>query len=164
MESEHARWGHHSTTSSGHSGNTGVVCSLTALNLGSFAKGFAVTSLIVMLPAIASAQDPESGKKVFEQQCSACHEIGPGAKNKVGPDLNGVVGRKAGTEAGYDYSEAMKKAGWVWDEAIFKEYITDPKKKLPGIKMLFPGIQDELNRDDLYAYISQFGPDGKIKK
>ncbi len=163
MESEHARWVHHSTTS-GHSGSTGVVCSLAALNLGSFAKRFAATGFIVMLPAIASAQDPESGKKVFEQQCSACHEIGPGAKNKVGPDLNGVIGRKAGTEASYNYSEAMKKAGWVWDEAIFKEYITDPKKKLPGIKMLFPGIKDELNRDDLYAYISQFGPDGKIKK
>ncbi len=129
-----------------------------------FVKQIAATGLIVMLPPVADAQDPESGKKVFEQQCSACHEIGPGAKNKVGPDLNGVIGRKAGTEASYDYSEAMKKAGWVWNESIFKEYITDPKKKLPGVKMLFPGIKDELNRDDLYAYVSQFGPDGKIKK
>jgi cytochrome c len=120
--------------------------------------------VLLTLPSVAIAQDPEAGKNVFEQQCSACHEIGPGAKNNVGPDLNGVIGRKAGTEAGYDYSEAMRKAGWVWNEAIFKEYIADPKKKLPGIKMLFPGIRDELNRDDLFAYISQFAPDGKIKK
>ena len=127
-------------------------------------KQLIASGVMLTLPSVAIAQDPEAGKNVFEQQCSACHEIGPGAKNNVGPDLNGVIGRKAGTEAGYDYSEAMRKAGLVWNEAIFKEYIADPKKKLPGIKMLFPGIRDELNRDDLFAYISQFAPDGKIKK
>jgi cytochrome c len=58
----------------------------------------------------------------------------------------------------------MKKAGWVWDEATFKEYITDPKKKVPGNKMLFPGVKDETERDDIYAYVSSFGPDGNSKK
>ena len=118
---------------------------------------------MVMAPAIAPAQDAEAGKKVFTK-CAPCHAIGPGATNKVGPNLNGVIGRKAGTEEGFAYSDAMKKAGWVWDEAIFKEYITDPKKKVPGNKMLFPGVKDETERDDLYAYLSSFALDGGQKK
>jgi cytochrome c len=67
---------------------------------------------------------------------AACYMIG--ATNKVGPNLNGVIGRNAGTEEGFAY--AMKNAGWAWDEATFKEYTTDRKKKVPGNKMLFPGI------------------------
>ncbi len=118
--------------------------------------------LLVALPAVASAQDAEAGKKVF-MKCAPCHSIGPGAKNKVGPNLDGLFGRKAGTEEGFNYSEAMKKAGWVWDEAKFKEYIADPKKVVPGNKMLFPGIKDELDRDDLAAYIGSFNADGTSK-
>ena len=75
-----------------------------------------------------------------------------------------MIGRKAGTEEGFAYSDAMKNAGWVWDEAIFKEYITDPKKKVPGNKMLFPRVKDETERDDVFAYVSSFGPDGNPKK
>ena len=119
--------------------------------------------LLIAAPAVASAQDAEAGKKVFTK-CAPCHSIGPGATNKVGPNLNGVLGRKAGTEAGFAYSDAMKNAGWVWDEAIFKEYITDPKKKVPGNKMLFPGVKDELEREDLAAYIGSFNADGSPKK
>ncbi len=119
--------------------------------------------LLVALPAVASAQDAEAGKKVFNK-CAPCHSIGPGSKNKVGPNLSGLFGRKAGTEAGFNYSEAMKKAGWVWDEAKFKEYIADPKKVVPGNKMVFPGVKDELDRDDLAAYIGSFNADGSPKK
>jgi len=118
---------------------------------------------MLALPTLALAQDAEAGKKVF-QKCAPCHSIGPGATNKVGPNLNGVIGRKAGTEEGFSYSDAMKGAGWVWDEAIFKEYITDPKKKVPGNKMLFPGVKDELERDDLFAYLNSFAADGSPKK
>jgi cytochrome c len=75
-----------------------------------------------------------------------------------------VIGRKAGTEEGFAYSDPMKNAGWVWDEATFKEYIADTKKKVPGNKMLFPGVKDETERDDIYAYVSSFGPDGNSKK
>jgi cytochrome c len=117
---------------------------------------------LLALPTLALAQDAEAGKKVFAK-CAPCHSIGPGATNKVGPNLNGVIGRKAGTEAGFAYSDAMKNAGWVWDEATFKEYITDPKKKVPGNKMLFPGVKDELERDDLAAYIGSFNADGTSK-
>jgi len=118
---------------------------------------------LLALPTLALAQDADAGKKVFAK-CAPCHSIGPGATNKVGPNLNGVIGRKAGTEEGFAYSDAMKNAGWVWDEAIFKEYITDPKKKVPGNKMLFPGVKDETERDDLYAYLASFAPDGSPKK
>jgi cytochrome c len=118
--------------------------------------------LLVALPAVASAQDAEAGKKIFKK-CSPCHNIGPGAKNKVGPELNGVFGRKAGSVEGFKYSKAMMDSGITWDEAVFKEYITDPKKKVPGNKMVFPGVKDEIERDDLAAYIGSFNADGSSK-
>ena len=118
---------------------------------------------LLALPTLALAQDAEAGKKVF-QKCAPCHSVGPGATNKVGPTLSGLVGRKAGTEEGFSYSDAMKNSGLTWDEATFKEYITDPKKKVPGNKMLFPGVKDELERDDLFAYLASFNADGSPKK
>ena len=118
---------------------------------------------LLALPTLALAQDAEAGKKVF-QKCAPCHSVGPGAANKVGPNLSGLVGRKAGTEEGFSYSDAMKNSGITWDEATFKEYITDPKKKVPGNKMLFPGVKDELERDDLFAYLASFNGDGSPKK
>ncbi|MGZ5889504.1 MAG: c-type cytochrome [Hyphomicrobium sp.] len=118
---------------------------------------------LLALPTLALAQDAEAGKKVF-QKCAPCHSVGPGAANKVGPNLSGLVGRKAGTEEGFSYSDAMKNSGITWDEATFKEYITDPKKRVPGNKMLFPGVKDELERDDLFAYLASFNADGSPKK
>jgi cytochrome c len=117
---------------------------------------------MLALPAVASAQDAEAGKKVFTK-CAPCHSIGPGAKNKVGPELNGLMGRKAGSVEGFNYSPAMKNSGITWDDAKFHEYIADPKKTVPGNKMLFPGIKDEIERDDLAAYIESFNADGSNK-
>jgi len=100
----------------------------------------------------AHAQDAEAGAKVFNQ-CRACHQVGETAKNAVGPILNGLVGRKSGTVAGYSYTDANKNSGITWDEATFKEYIIDPKKKIPGTKMVFAGLPDEKDRNDLTAYL-----------
>jgi cytochrome c len=119
-------------------------------------------SLLLALPTVASAQDAEAGKKLFTK-CSPCHAIGPGAKNKAGPELNGLIGRAAGSVEGFTYSAAMKGSGITWDNATFKEYIADPKKKVPGNKMLFPGVKDEIERDDLAAYIESFNADGTNK-
>jgi cytochrome c len=112
-------------------------------------------AMIAAMPVAANAADAEAGKAVFGK-CKACHQVGEGAKNAVGPNLTGVIGRKAGTAEGFNYSDAMKAAGWVWDEATFKEYITDPKKKVPGNKMVFMGLADGTDRDNLFEYLKSF--------
>ena len=120
------------------------------------------TTLIVGMTATASAQDLDNGKAVFGK-CRACHQVGEKARNLVGPSLNGLFGRKAGTIEGFRYSEANKTSGIVWDEATFREYIKNPRAKIPGTKMVFAGIRDDRDIDDLIAYLKQFGADGKTK-
>jgi cytochrome c len=123
----------------------------------------ALTALITLgTSAAALAQDAAAGEKVFAQ-CRACHQIGPGAKNLIGPELNGVVGRKAGSVEGYNYSAANKNSGLTWDEATLKVYLKDPKAKVPGTKMSFAGIKDDKKIDDVVAYLAQFGADGQKK-
>jgi cytochrome c len=111
----------------------------------------------------AQAQDAAKGKQVFNL-CFPCHSIGPGAANKVGPELNGLDGRHSGTAPGFDYSDANKKSGIVWNEATFKQYIKNPSAMVPGTKMPFAGIKEQQRIDDLWAYLSQFDASGNIKK
>ena len=110
----------------------------------------------------AHAQDVAAGKIAFNK-CAACHAIGENAKNKVGPELNGLDGRKSGSVEGYSYSDANKKSGITWNEAEFKDYIKSPKAKIPGTKMAFAGITKQSEIDNLWAFIAQFDKDGKIK-
>lgn len=114
-------------------------------------------------PVMALEGNAEAGKKVFNK-CGVCHGIGE-TKKPVGPNLNGVIGRTAGTQPeflakkGAGYSKAMIAAGeggLVWDEAQIAEYITDPKKKVPGNKMAFPGLPNEQDRLDVVAYVKSF--------
>jgi len=124
-----------------------------------------VSIAIVALASSAGtvvAGDIAAGEKTFKK-CMPCHSIGETAKNMIGPVLNGLKGRKSGSVPGYNYSDANKKSGIVWDEGTFKEYIKDPKAKIPGTKMVFPGIKNEKDADDLWSFIEQFGPDGKKK-
>jgi cytochrome c len=129
-------------------------------------KKFALSALVIIASSAAAtaalAQDAEAGKTSFNK-CLACHAIGEGAKNKVGPELNGLDGRKSGTAADYNYSDANKNSGITWNEAQFKEYIKDPKAKIPGTKMAFAGIKNEKEINDLWAYLSSFDKDGKSK-
>ena len=111
----------------------------------------------------AAAQDVEKGQRSFNK-CLPCHAIGPGAENKVGPDLNGLDGRRAGTVANFNYSDANKNSGLVWNEATFKDYIRSPQAKIPGTKMVFAGITNPQEIDDLWAYVKQFNAEGEIKK
>jgi cytochrome c len=111
----------------------------------------------------AAAQDVEKGQRSFNK-CLPCHAIGPGAENKVGPDLNGLDGRRAGAVASFNYSEANKNSGIGWNEATFKQYIRSPQAKIPGTKMVFAGITNPSEIDDLWAYIKQFNAEGEIKK
>jgi cytochrome c len=110
----------------------------------------------------ALAQDAAAGENSFKK-CLACHSIGEGAKNKVGPVLNGLDGRKSGSVEGFSYSEANKGSGITWNKEQFLDYIKDPKAKIPGTKMAFAGIKNEKEANDLWAYISQFDKDGKKK-
>ena len=103
----------------------------------------------------ANGQDAAAGEKVF-LVCKVCHQVGDSAKNAVGPVLNGLFGRKAGTVAGYSYSNDNKNSGITWDEATFSEYIKDPKAKVPGTKMAFAGLKDEQKIKDLIAYLHTF--------
>ena len=119
-----------------------------------------VTSLAATSGALA--QDAAAGKTSFNK-CLACHAIGENAKNKVGPELNGLDGRKSGTVEGYNYSDANENSGITWKKATFLEYIKDPKAKIPGTKMAFAGIKNENEANALWAYIAGFDKDGKTK-
>ncbi|MFL4980879.1 MAG: c-type cytochrome [Xanthobacteraceae bacterium] len=108
------------------------------------------------------AQDLAAGENSFKK-CLPCHSVGDDAKNKVGPVLNGLEGRKSGTVDGYSYSEANKNSGITWSDETFKEYIRDPRAKIPGTKMVFAGIKNDKEVNDLWAYLKSFGPDGHKK-
>jgi cytochrome c len=118
-------------------------------------------ALIAASTGAGLAQDVAKGANSFKK-CS--HNIGPGAQNKIGPELNGLDGPQAGTVANYSYSDANKNSGIVWGEATFKEYIKDPRAKIPNTKMAFVGIKNEQEISDLWAYLKRFDADGNIKK
>lgn len=120
---------------------------------------FVVLVAVLGVSPLARAQDVASGEKIFAQ-CKTCHQIGESAKNAVGPVLNGVIGRKAGTVEGFKYSDANKNSGITWDEATFAEYIKNPKAKIPGTKMIYVGLKDEKKIKDLTAYLKQFDAQG----
>jgi cytochrome c len=125
-------------------------------------RALLIVAATTAVSSAALAQDVAAGKSSFNK-CLACHSIGEGAKNKVGPELNGLDGRKSGTAEGYSYSDANKNSGITWSEAQFKDYIKDPKLKIPGTKMAFAGIKKETEVNDLWAFISQYDKDGKVK-
>jgi len=114
-----------------------------------------LTSLKLMLLLAAAgpgqAADVEAGKAVFKK-CALCHTTEAG-KNKIGPSLFGVVGRKAASLESYNYSDAMKKYDNAWDPQTLDTYLADPRAVVPGTKMIFPGIKEEKERQDVIAYL-----------
>jgi cytochrome c len=115
--------------------------------------------LIVASASAGWAQDAAKGEISFHK-CLPCHSIGEDAENKIGPELNGLDGRHSGSVDGFEYSDANKNSGIVWNEAKFKEYIQDPRGVVPGTKMIFAGIKNPQEVNDLWAYVSQFKADG----
>ena len=107
--------------------------------------------LAAMAASSAVAADVETGKTAFKK-CALCHAIEAG-KNKIGPSLFGIVGRKSAALDNFNYSEAMKKFDHVWDEETLDKYLADPRGTVPGTKMIFPGIKDKTERDDVIAYL-----------
>ncbi len=104
----------------------------------------------------ALAGDAAKGKKVFAK-CKACHTIKQGGKNKVGPNLHGVVGRKAAMVKGFKYSKAMKKSGITWDEATLDKFLKKPKKMMKKTKMAFAGLKKDKQRANVIAYLKKNG-------
>lgn len=117
-------------------------------------------TLFVTFPSVAA--DAAAGALVFKK-CAACHSIGPGATTKVGPELNGVVGRTAGTLPGYNFSAAMKNSGLTWDPTTLFTYLHGPQKLVPGTKMTFPGLASDDDVNNLISYLSQYADDGTMK-
>jgi cytochrome c len=124
---------------------------------------FALSAAVLGFTSCAHSQDAVAGESSFKK-CSICHAIGENATNKIGPELNGLDGRGAGSVTDFNYSIANKNSEIVWNDASFKEYIKDPNAKVPGTKMIFPGIKNEKEADDLWAYLKQFDPGGRVKK
>jgi cytochrome c len=103
-----------------------------------------------------AADDIQAGQKIFTSRCGWCHSVGPSARAGFAPQLNGVIGRPAGTTTDYAYSPAMKNSGLVWSEKNLIAFIQDPSKLVPGTKMRFWGMSDKQNIADLLAYLKQF--------
>ena len=108
------------------------------------------------------AKDATSGESIFKQ-CMICHAVGAGVQNKIGPEPNGLDGRHSGSLTTFNYSNANKNSGFVWNEANFKQYIANPQSMIPGTKMPFAGLKDLKQINDLWAYLKQFNADGTIK-
>ena len=119
------------------------------------------TVLVVASTGATWAQDAAAGNAAFQKYCLPCHDIGDGARVKLGPPLNGIDGRPAGTVAGFNYSDANKNSGITWNEASFKEYINSPMQRLPGTRMAFVGLKDAKEVNDLWAFLKSFDKDGK---
>jgi cytochrome c len=116
--------------------------------------------VLAVMPSLAHAQDVAAGEKSYNK-CRACHQVGETAKNGIGPPLNGLFGRKSGSYDGFNYTDANKNSGITWDDAVFADYIKDPKAKIPGTKMAFAGIRNEQEIKDLTAFLKQYDKDGK---
>src|SRR5262249_18702108 len=119
--------------------------------------GAATTAMAILAaaPAFAQSGDAGRGQRLFNQQCRACHTLEQGGASPAGPNLHGLFGRKAGMAAGYEFSDAMKKSGIVWDETTLAEYTRDPKGKVPDTKMVYAGMKQPAQLADLVAYLKQ---------
>ena len=122
------------------------------------AFGVSISVALILSAGAALAQSAERGERTFNQQCKACHTVEKGAASPLGPNLFGVVGRKAASLEGYAYSEAMKKSGITWDDAALGEYLKDPKAKVPEGKMAFAGLKQAAQLGDVIAYLKKLAP------
>lgn len=110
-----------------------------------------VASLALFAMPAHAAGDPVKGKVVFAK-CAACHSIKPG-ENRIGPSLAGIVGRQVATAPKFNYSPAMKKMNFKWDDARLHQYMISPMKYVPGNRMAFAGIPNPTDRDNVIAYL-----------
>ncbi len=115
--------------------------------------GACIFTVLIATAGGATAQSVESGERTFNQQCKACHTVEKGGAHTIGPNLFGVMGRKAGTAAGFPFSDPMKASAITWDDASLGDYLKDPKAKVPGGKMAFAGLKRADQLADVIAYL-----------
>src|SRR4051794_8757658 len=119
-----------------------------------FAATLWVASVIIAAPASADGNEAR-GERLFNQQCKACHTLEKGGASPVRPNLHGLFGRKAGVQEGYQSSDEMKNAAIVWDEKTLAEYLKDPKAKVPGTKMVYIGLKQDAQQQDMIAFLKK---------
>ena len=113
------------------------------------------STVLIATAGGALAQSAESGERAFNQQCKACHTVEKGGSSPLGPNLFGVIGRKAGSATGFASSDAMKASGITWDEASLTDYLKDPRAKVPETKMVFAGLKRPAQLADVIAYLKK---------
>lgn len=138
---------------------------------GSIAPGVVLASALayvfVVLLARPSRAVPNAaaiGKPTFDRACGGCHQIGLGAANSDGPQLNGLIGAPAGVKPGYAYSAATARSGVVWTKTSFLNFIADPRASMPGTRMVVPGVALEADRRAIFAYVERFAADGTLRR
>ena len=127
----------------------------SAIASGAETKAAPVAAALEPIAPLLAAADAGAGAKLAKKNCGTCHTFDAGGKNKVGPNLNGIVGSKAAMAKGYKYSKAMKASGIVWDDAMLDKYLTKPKKLVPKTKMAFAGLKKQSQRDNVIAYLKE---------
>jgi cytochrome c len=105
--------------------------------------------------AVAQSGDATRGERLFNQQCKSCHTVDKDGRNGIGPNLHGMFGHKAGAMQGFAFSEAMQKSGIVWDDKSVAEYLKDPKARVPDGKMVYAGLKQQAQLDDMIAYLKK---------
>lgn len=136
---------------------------MNLLRLSAFCLGLTFVGLAQAQDAApVGPGDRAAGEDVFIK-CSGCHQVGAGAQNSIGPDLNGIVGRASGTVAGYAYSDALKSATIHWTHDELAAFTINAKAVVPGTKMSFAGLKRQQDVEDLIAYLSQFDDAGNVK-
>jgi cytochrome c len=119
------------------------------------ASAVSVVLTIGATAALAQSGDAARGERLFNQQCKACHTVEKGGRNGIGPNLFGIFGQKAGAVDGFSFSEAMKTSGIVWDDKTMADYLKDPKGRVPSTKMVYAGLKQEAQVDDMVAYLKK---------
>jgi cytochrome c len=110
----------------------------------------------VMVTASVMAEGAEArGERLFNQQCKACHTLEKDGASPAGPNLHGLFGRKAGSGGGFASSDAMKTSGIAWDDKVLADYLKDPKAKVPGTKMVYIGLKQEAQQQDMIAFLKK---------
>jgi len=125
------------------------------MNKTTFALAASVATILVAGGAAAQSGNAARGERLFNQQCKACHTLGKDGATTVGPNLHGLLGRKAGSTEGFSSSDAMKTSGIVWDDKTLAEYLKDPKGRVPGTRMVYAGLKQEAQQADMIAFLNK---------